>query len=260
MANVITSNIERRVLGDRFISATPSHPLNQIPTAALDPIGSFSGYQYDADGFVTYAGPSTGETAAGGWLIGETGTSVVGIEADSDGGVLKIASGGVDDNCTVLQRVGDVWKYVVGKRLWCFARLNVSDANDMEAIFGLAISTADPIGGTLPTDGIFFEKAETATEWDFHARKNGASAESTLVTTTFTDGGYRILGFLVDADGSVDAYEGSTLDNLSLVATVAAGNANLPDDEDLSLIIGAETGAAAAKDITVDWCFVCQER
>src|SRR3990170_4089655 len=225
MANVITSNIERRVLGDRFISATPSHPLNQIPTAALDPIGSFSGYQYDADGFVTYAGPSTGETAAGGWLIGETGTSVVGIEADSDGGVLKIASGGVDDNCTVLQRVGDVWKYVVGKRLWCFARFNLSDANLGEAVFGLFPTTAAASMDTIAElialdDGIFFEKAVAATEFDFHVRKNDVSTEATLVSSTFADGTYRVLGFVVDVAGNVKAYDGTSLDNLTEVASV----------------------------------------
>src|SRR3990172_2470524 len=217
MPNLVTENLERRALGDRFVRTLAS-PLNQVPTAVLDQISSFSGYQYWVSDFIEYTGPAVGTASpAGGWQLDDVGTAAVAIEDSAQFGALQIQTGATEDDNAILQLNGEAFRYVVGKRLWCFARLNVSDANDMEAIFGLAISTADPIGGTLPTDGIFFEKAETATEWDFHARKNGASAESTLVTTTFTDGGYRILGFLVDADGSVDAYEGSTLDNLSLV-------------------------------------------
>lgn len=258
MAIKLTSNVERQVLGDRFQKAT-THVLNGVPAAALDPISTFSGYQVFSTDFLIWTGPATGGTA-GGWQVDDVGTSVVALEDSAQFGSVQFQTGGTEDNNCIAQVNGEPWRYVVGKKLWCFARLNVSDADDMEAIFGLAISTADPIGGTFPTDGIFFEKAETATEFDFHARKNGASTERTLVSTTMTDGGYRILGFVVDAAGNVTAYDGSTLDNLTAIATVATGNANLPDDEDLSLIFGAETGGGAAKDITVDWVFVAQER
>lgn len=259
MAVILTSNVERQKVGDRFVKS--GHTLSQLPYAVLDQISSLSGYHYYADDFHKYTGPAVGTgSPAGGWTVNDGNTGVVVAEASSQFGSVRVETDGTENDNTHLSLSGESFRYVVGKRLWCFARLNVSDANDMEALFGLIIATADPLGGTFPTDGIFFEKAETATEFDFHVRKDGASTESTLVSSTLTDGGYVVLGFVVDPSGAVTAYEGTGLNDLTVIDTVATGNANLPDDEDLTLTFGAETGDNAAKDITIDWCFVCQER
>jgi hypothetical protein len=131
--------------------------------------------------------------------------------------------------------------------MWCFAKFNISDADDMEAVFGLLPPAAEAAADTTAEllaldDGIYFEKAETATEFDAHTRKNDTSTEATLCTATFADGTDRILGFSVDVAGNVHFWDGTTIDNLVEVATVNV------------------TGAALAKDITVDWFFVVQER
>jgi len=263
--STLTGKILRTGLGDVY--SRSGHPLDQCPVAALDPISSFSGYQVYANDFVKWEGPTTGVTVStGGWLCADTGTGVVGGQAAGDGyGVLSIASGGTENDCTMLQLMGESFKYVVGKRLWCFARLTGSDdADDNECTFGLhsvATTATDTYAETIALpDGIFFDKDETNEEWNFRTQKNSVATTSTYCTSTFADGVFRILGFYVDPSGDVTAYEGTTLDNLAVIATVNTGTATIPDDVELSLTFSAQAGATAANITLVDWVFVAQER
>jgi len=260
----LTGKILRSQLGDVYNRS--GHPLDGCPIAALDPISTFSGYQYYANDFIEYTGPTTGvSVSTGGWICNDTNGAVIGGEAAGAGyGILSIATDTAENDCSVLQHVGETWKYVVGKRLWCFARLSISDPADDEAFFGLASVAAEAVDTMAEVlaldDGIYFEKNESNEEWDFHTRKSDVSTESTLCTSTFSAGIMRILGFAVDATGKVTAYEGTTMNDLTEVATVAAGTATIPDDVELCLTFAVEAGAAAANTMKVDWVFVAQER
>jgi hypothetical protein len=238
--------------------------------SALDPISTFSGYQCYANDFISWEGPPAGVSdATGGWLCADTGTGVVAAQAAGDGyGVLSIQSGATENNCTVLQLMGESFRYIEGKRMWCFARLAVSDVADDEHIFGLmsVMTTAtDTLAEVVALpDGIYFEKDEADEEWNFNVQKSYAAADNLTAslncTSTFVNSTFRILGFTVNTAGTVTAYEGTTLDDLSVVATVAAGNQNIPDDVELSLTFCAQAGDAAANEMLVDWVFVAQER
>jgi len=261
----IVGKVLRNQLGTVYNRS--GHPLDQCPMAALDPISSFSGYQVYANDFIKWEGPTTGvSVSTGGWLCADTGTGVVGGQTAGDGyGVLSIASGATEDNCTVLQLMGESFRYVVGKRLWCFARLDGSDdPDDNECTFGLnsvATTATDTYGEVLALpDGIFFYKDEGNEEWNFRTQKNSVATSSTYCTSTFLASTMRILGFAVDAVGAVTAYEGTSLDNLTEIATVAAGTATIPDDVELSLTFSAQAGDNAANTMLVDWVFVAQER
>ena len=263
MPNIFTQNVERKVINDRFSKS--GHTLDKGPVAALDGIATFSGYQYYTDDFLNYTGPATGAAQAN-WNLSDTGTSVVALEANVTSGALKIQTGATDNNSAFLQRTvtGNPWTYVPGKRMWVFSKFNLSDANDDEIVFGLLPATAvgdmDTIAKVLALDdGIFFEKAETATEFDFHTRKGDVSTEATLVSATFVDGVDQILGFVADASGNIKAYGGTTFDNLVEIASVTAGTGTIPNDAAMTLMWGIETGDNAAKDITVDWVFAAQE-
>jgi hypothetical protein len=264
MATTLQRLVERIGLSDRY--SRSGHALDQCPTAPLQNISSLSGYQWDSSDFLEYGGPAAiADADQDGWRISATGTAAVALEAGVQFGALQIATGGVEDNFTGLQRIGNPWQYVVGKRMWCFAKFNISDADDMEAVFGLLPPAAEAAADTTAEllaldDGIYFEKAETATEFDAHTRKNDTSTEATLCTATFADGTDRILGFSVDVAGNVHFWDGTTIDNLVEVATVNVNTATIPDDVALTPYFAAETGAALAKDITVDWFFVAQER
>jgi len=194
-------------LDDRFHLA--GHALDYMPFSVVQQIPTFAGYRAWVEDWVTgYRGAATGETDTNGWRIGETGTSAVALETTATGAVLKIATGGTDDNCTALQRIEDNWYYVLGKRMWCFAKFNLDDVDLGEALFGLIPATAatglDTFTELLALDdGIYWEKAVTATKFDFHVRKNDVDTENTLVSGTFADATDRILGFTADAQGNI---------------------------------------------------------
>jgi hypothetical protein len=237
----------------------PSHHLNGAPLDAVTHLGWVVDYRWEATDFHIYTGPNTaGES--GGWLLTETAAGSgnaqrVDSDDSAEGGWLKLLTDDGDNDTEILEQVGESWRYRAGKKMWFVTRIKVSDADDGEALFGLAISDTSPIG-SLPSDGLFFEKAETATAMDFHARKNGTSSELTSIDpTALADNTAREYAFAVDSDGKVTVY----VDGVE-AGTVAAGNTNLPDDEDLHVVFAYQTGAAAAKSMSVDGYLVAEEQ
>ena len=260
----IKNAVTRASLKDTYNRS--GHALDGCPFAVLQEISSLAGYHYYVNDFVTYEGPiADGATKLGGWVVtsvdggADTAEEVV-VQDSSQFGVLKITTNDADDDNTQIQLAGSSFRYVVGKRLWCFARLAIEDADDGEMGFGLVKEDATDMVNTAPTDGIYFEKAETATTLDFHTRKNDVDSETAGASGTLSDATYIIVGFKVNTDGSVSAYSGTTLDNLALEATVVAGSTSLPDDEDLTLAFQVQTGSAATRYMLIDWVFVAQER
>jgi len=274
-AIVFDQPVERKQLGggpggmnERYVRS--GHGLTQVPAFLLEGLSTLTGFQGIADEFIVWPGPLAGAACAGGWQVADTGTGIVGALSIAgalvtDGyGALSVASGGTEDNCTIVMLCGEPFKYVVGKQLWAFARVRVSDANDQEAAWGLLAASAVATDTTAELialdDGLFFEKAETATSFDFHARQNDASTELSGVTGTVADATYRIMGFVVSTGGGITVYDGTTWEDLAVAGVIAAGNANIPDDVALTLYFGAEAGTGAAALIVVDWVVVGQER
>ena len=237
------------------------NPFNSWPYMALDRIAEFSGYQYYARDFNSpedYTGPGTGATS-GGWILTDTGTSVVAVAASVQFGELVVATGGTDNNDALLQMEGEPWRYVPGKRMGFMAKVRVSDANDAEIVLGLAITDTSPIASN-PSDGLFFSASETATEWSFTAAKGAVEVTESAITGTFEDNTYRTVGFLVNTNGSVSIYDGLTPASLALAGTIQSGSLGLPDDQDLTLTIGVQTGNTGSESIKIDWISIFQER
>ena len=274
-AIVFDQPVERKQLGggpggmdDRYVRS--GHAFTRVPAFLLSGLSTLTGFQGIGDDFLIYTGPLTGAACTGGWQVADTGTGVVGSgipgTPDTSGyGFLSVGSGASDDDCTIIMLCGEAMKYVVGKQMWAFARVKLSDADDMEAFWGLAASSAVAVDTAAEflgvDDGIYFEKAETATAFDFHARKNDASSELTAVTATLADATYRIMGFSVSSAGAITVYDGTTWEDLAVVGTIAAGTANIPNDVALTLYFGNQSGAAAQSDtIVVDWYVIGQER
>lgn len=263
------SKLDELQLRDKFLhrKTDATHPFHKVPRGAVDGIARISGYQYYATDFLTYAGPNTaGE--AGGWTLTETacglgGTNRVDIDNSAQFGKLLLATDDADNDLENLQMTGEPWRYVVGKQLWFFCEFEISDANDCECFLGLAITDTSLIASG-PSDGLFFEKAETATALDFNAVKDTCNVEDTTIAHTLADATARIIGFYVDTNGDIHVYDGlasSGIDALTEVATVQAGSASIPDDEDLAISFSIQAGAACTTEtLALDWLFVCQER
>lgn len=234
-------------------------PLDLVAQVGDDGLG---GIQYYFNHFYTWEGPVNATSPVGGWLLTQTaggaGDSALTVRDGVQFGVLRITTDAADNDRTQIQFKGSSFKYVVGKRLWCLARIALQDANDGEFGFGLIEESDTDMVNTFPTDGIFFEKTETATDLDFHARKDGASTEKTAYSgATLADDTFFICGFTVDVLGNITPwYNGAPMTS----KIINAGDANIVDDEVLSLAIEIQTGAAATRYVDLDWLLVAQER
>jgi len=243
------------------------HRFNGLPLEIVSQIGEdgSSGVLYYFNHFLTWEGPTSEQAApgTGGWICsvvdsGGANGEVVDVLDSVTYGALRLLTNNADDDMVQLQMNGSPWRYVVGKRLWFFVRFRVQDANDGEVFFGLALEGDTNFLSTFPTDGIFFEKSETATDFDLHARKNGSSTEITAVCgATLVDNTWYELGFVVDIGGNIIPYCNGVKKTSKMIA---AGDAKIPDDEDLAVYIGVQTGAAATRYLDLDWLLVAMER
>ena len=252
-----------------FVYRNPGDPFDGLPLEIVGQLGSSAGlsgiHVAYFNQFYIWEGPNADSAAPGtnGWIVtsvdggGDTLESLD-ILDNAQFGVLRIQTNNADNDNTQLQLNGSSFRYIVGKRLWCFARFALEDVNDGEFAFGLIIETDTDMINTLPTDGIFFEKAETAVDLDFHARKNAASTEKTsALGTTLTDGGFVTVGFLVDVLGNViPCFNGAML----TAKTIFAGDTKIPDDEDLTFAIQIQTGTTAVRYVDLGWLLLVQER
>lgn len=238
------------------------HPLDGIPLEVAGQVADVVACPivHYFTHFNDYTGPLA-EGTAGEWtLVGTTGTSVVALDSTVEDGVITISTSGTENDNAVLALFGQVVNNTPTSNIWVAAKFSLSDADDMEAYFGLARATVD-WANALPFAGFFFEKAETATNWDFHVRDAGASTENTadfegLVIADNTD---MILAIRV-SDGDVTPYVHTDANGWITGTTVPSTDANQPiSSEDLILQYAFETGAAAVRSVSTDWALVARE-
>lgn len=246
-----------------FVYTNPGKVLDGIPLQAYQDIFGWRGLVTD---FVYFSGPVAEGTDGGIILSNAAGTATI-TRVTSSGrtsvGVIRLTTSNTEDDHATLE-FPLRFVYEVGKQMVVFARLAISDADDMEAFFGLFTPGDTDLVGTLPTEGIFFEKAETAVDFDFHVRDNGTSTEDTTFsgTTLFADDTFIIVGFRVSETGVITPYYGTDINSMTAGTAVAAGTANLPDDagDEMSLYFGIEGGASDADYMDIDWVIALMER
>jgi len=253
-----------------LLYSNPGHPFNRLPLDIVDQVGQSGagGNTYYFTHMAPYNGPR-GDAASGqGWIVSSAvGTASVEDRSGVEHGVIRLGIGGSgsEDNNAMLALDAPEVLYENGQYMWCFARIALSDVNDMEAFFGLGTFISDFVAG-LPDDGIFFEKAETAVQWDFHVRQDGASNENTpagFTSDTLTDAEFHTIGFLADRTGQVTPYFSRDSATFSAGTPFSTGVSNMPDSTTSIMVVefGVETGASGDNDfMDIDWIFVVKER
>ena len=169
--------------------------------------------------------------------------------ADGDGGIIVVTNAANDADNTFLQKKGESFKFVAGKKLWFETRFKVSDATDSTVVMGLQITDTTPLD---TTDGIFFLKADTATTFSGLVEKNN-TATTTASVATVADDTYLTLGFFYNGVDAVRYFVNRAYVSSSVVT-------NLPDDEDLTISFGIQNGEAVVKTMTIDYIMVAKER
>ncbi len=242
--------------GRTFRSGFSGLPLQVLNAIGEDGLGGVVGVFED---FFDWIGP-VAEGAQAGWLLsGPTGAATI-VLTDDRRGIAVLTTDATGSAVATLQAAAALtaenFQYDATKRMWVFARCKLQTVASMEFFFGLGTGDASPTTtGTFPSDGIFFEKASSATDLDFHARKDGTSTERTSIGATLADDTYFVVGFMVDDKGNIMPY----LNGTALTSkAIAAGTANIPASGDpMALMIG-HLGASLTT--TIDWLLAMQER
>lgn len=248
--------------GEQDAGKRGPHPFSGIPMDLYNRLGDLgtNGINYYFNHFHQWEGPVAEGSAAGWVLSGTTGAATIALVNNREGAIVLTADATASCNPTLQlgsATLGAGFGYVVGKRMWCFARLKVAGVATTELFFGLATPDTSPTTtGTFPSDGIFFEKALTATSLNFHARQDGTSTTKTSATTTaLADDTYTTIGFMVDKSGSLFPYQNGSFMYLSGINKT---DTNIPDAtaDVLQLTLGI---LGASKTCTIDWVLAAQE-
>jgi hypothetical protein len=152
----------------------------------------------------------------------------------------------------------------LAKRMWYTCNITIPTGDsvaDGSILVGLASDNWAGSIGTLPTDGLFFRKADTASDFTFEARKN---ATSTTLSGILATAGVTLtlnvaleLSFRIDTDGAVKVFV-----NGIFVGSVANNDANIPYTPSSgnltpSFMRAAGAGAVARK-LNIDY-YLCGE-
>ena len=263
-----------RFAGVADVGGLTVHPFAGLPEQIVDQVGHDSapgvlGLQLYFNHFLQWEGAQgtlVDNTVTSGWraqIVATTGTATITPMTSVDFGAIQISSPTTINDFALLELVGAPFFYQVGKRMWCFARLQVPSPTLTGVFlgFGAAGLNADPTqAANHPADGIFLTKLSSAgTNLDLVARQNTVSTTranilGTALTTTDVT-----VGFLVDAAGNIIPFENGTARTASIIA---AGDANIPNvaGDRMCPYIAVSTGAAAIRNLNLDWVLFAQER
>lgn len=186
--------------------------------------------------------------AAGDWVVTETDSSATqALAADELNGALLLTNSGTDDHVVQLQSAEEFLKLSVGKRVWFETKVKISDATLADMFVGFATTDTSIIAGT--TDSVGFRKLSGSTSIGALTEDNTTETLTAVATATT---GYVTLGFAWDGINAVRFYV-----NRSLVATHTT---NVEQTNKLALTVTLQNGEGAAKTMTIDYLYVCQER
>ena len=217
------------------ICTTESGPLQQM--AQADP----TKYVNFMDDFLTYTAAS--------WTVTEVGAGGTQALTTGANGLLLVTTDVLDNDNVNMQLLANAYRFVSGKRTFYKARFKVSDATQTDLVFGLISTNTDVI--TSVVDGTFFRKDDGDTNIDFVSFKDSAGTTSTALATITSDT-YLELGFYFDGTDYYIYKDGTQIGHT--IDPVFC------DNEDLRITFAIQAGSAGAKNMTVDYIFVAQER
>ena len=201
-------------------------------------------YMYSNDFFTYNSGDWTVTTTEDG-----TGSATEAI-ASGAGGQLAITNAAGDNDLDFLQLKGEAFLIDGTKRAFFETRFKVNDVDQSDFVIGLGITDTSPLD---TTDGIFFLSSDGDAGLDFLVEKNN-SATTTEDVATMADDTFITVAWYVDRNASKVFYAVNHGD------PVGVTNANIPDDEELTVSFGIQNGEASAQVMTIDYITAMVER
>ena len=218
---------------------------SSLPWRIYDAVGS--GVVKHEENFAAWpVDDTTGDPTEWTPTITEAGADTTTVITDKAGGALLITCAGNEDdgvNLQLGQVAGESVKLDGSYPLYCGIRLAVNDADQVDLFFGVGVTDTDWSGGI--TDGVYFSSVDESAAVNFVTEKN--SVESAVAVATLVDDAFITLEFYYDG-ATIYAYV-----NGVEAASIAAGSATFPDDEELRLTLEFLSGEATANTCTVEW-------
>lgn len=180
-----------------------------------------------------------------GWTItlveAGAGESTITKPDGVDGGLLFTTDAAEDDGINA-QLKGEMFKVNTSCRaLYFYARLQASEATQLDWLVGLCITDTTLLGGM--TDGIYFEKLDAGTGISCTTEKNSSETQTDSVGTFAANTDVE-LEFFYDKDAATVYFYVNGVQ-------VAAHTTNIVDDEDLTPSIQVLTGEAVLHTLTL---------
>lgn len=192
---------------------------------------------------------------AGDWTLTETDSAATEALTSGHGGLLLLTNTGADNDVTSLQYGTTSFAFAAGRKAWMGWRVTASEATDFELLLGLSATDTSPIQ-SLPSDGVFFYKADDAATWQFQSRASSSALVTQAAIATLTAGTYQVLEMYYDGGSNIVLF----VDGKPVASPSAAAFASLFGTSALRVTMACQAGAAAAKTMTVDYGYVMMER
>lgn len=166
-------------------------------------------------------------------------------------GVQTYTTGGADGDGVQLASNGEPFALAAGRRTILQARIKTDDADLTQLFFGLSTGAGTLVSDALADDHLGFLIDTADGNLDTTTSKN-ATATANAAVTTISDDTWVELSIWVYGTDKVKFFVDGSL--------VATHTTNLPDDENLSLILEMQAPTAAARVFSADFVFAVQDR
>lgn len=174
--------------------------------------------------------------------------STIALVAGSAGGELLFTSDTNENDGCQIQLKGEAFYFNSMYPTYVGARFKVNDADQVDALLGLAITDTTAIVGV--SDGLYFRTVDESAILSAVAEKD--SSETVVGVSTLVDDTY-VVAEMLYRNNVVKFYI-----NGVEVGELADSDPNFPDDEYLTPTLALLTGEGAANTLTVDWLNVIQ--
>jgi hypothetical protein len=209
----------------------------------------------DPTKFYSYFNDFSQYTAAE-WTVTAVGASTV-TQPDAAFGEILLTTAAADNDGVQLQKLGEAFLPVIGKKMWFKTRFRISDATQSDFLLGLAVldTTAIVAAGDGVPDGVFFQKDDASTSVSIYSQLDTTTGQTTaagvhtMVAATNVDLGFEYDGLVSIKYFVNDVHKG----------TLAVSSLLLPNTE-ITPTIAFLTGEAVAKTMNVDYIFAAIER
>ncbi len=205
--------------------------------------------------------------------ISDTATDSITLPVSNAGGVMQLATGGVDNNETYLQLGGAACDtnapFVIGgaagiannKPLYFGARVKPLEHADEAYFVGLAEEGAAAANFMADNSGVLADKdfvgfntlTATPTAWNVTWKKNGQAVQAITGVVVNADD-YHIFEFYYDGATTVTFW----IDGVAHATVATTTAATFPGAEEMSPIFAVKTGEGTLKRLQVDWLRVVQ--